>query len=147
MKYIIYFLFFAFLGVAHEVFWRSILDYKKKKNKRMLGDSSLWMFPIYGTLTFIILFVQTYFGDFPWYLRGLLYTLLIFTWEYISGYIIKKISGISPWDYSKETTDGVGSPKKYHLHGLICLQYAPIWYLEGLLAEWIYLWMESNVNL
>lgn len=145
MKLLIYFIIFAVFGVAHEVIWTAILA--KPKNPRLIGRSSLWMFPIYGAVLFIIMFVQFAFSGYPWWARGFAYAILILIWEYISGFTVRMIAGVAPWEYGKETEDGVGSKKKYQLSGLICLDYAPIWYIEGLIAEWFYLLLESHINL
>lgn len=139
MKLLIYFLLFAVIGVAHEVFWTGLFDSIKTKNSRLKGRSSLWMFPIYGFVFFIVLLVQWIYVGYPWWFRGMMYAFLILLWEYVSGYIVKKLVGVAPWDYSKETPDGVGSKKRFHIHGLVCLEYVPVWFIEGLIIEWLYL--------
>jgi len=139
---LIYFVFFAVIGVAHEVFWTSIFNYFKTKNLKLVGMSSLWMFPIYGGIVFIVIFVLKFFSGYPWWAKGFIYMFLIFLWEYVSGFILKKTIGVVPWDYSK----GKGS-KRYHLHGLICLEYAPVWFVEGLIAEWFLILLQNNLLL
>ena len=57
--------------------------------------------------------------------RGLLYTLGIFSAEFISGCMLKKAFKC-PWDYSK---------CKYNIKGVIRLDYAPIWFIVGLFYE------------
>ena len=136
MEVLIAFILFAVFGVAHEVFWTALLE---SRNRRLKGRSSLWMFPIYGCILFIVMLVQWLYGVYPWWFRGLMYAALILCWEYISGWLIKRAVGMAPWDYEKETPDGVGSPKRFHLHGLVYLEYAPVWFVEGLIAEWFYL--------
>jgi uncharacterized membrane protein len=135
-KILFFFIVFATLGVAHEIFWTSILDFWKTKNLRFIGRSSLLMFPVYGSVSFLFLIPNVY--EMPWLTRGLIYMILIYLLEYISGFIFKKIFGVAPWNYEKNTKDGVGSPKKYHFQGLVCLEYAPIWFIEGLIAHWLY---------
>ena len=88
------------------------------------------------------MFVHWLFPGYPWWFRGLTYMVLILSWEYLSGFAIKKLVGVAPWDYSTDKTyDGVGSKKRFHIHGLICLEYAPVWFIEGLIAEWVYLFL------
>jgi uncharacterized membrane protein len=144
MQTLLLFIIFSFLGVAHEVIWTS-LDSIKNKNPRLLGRSTLWMFPIYGAILFIIMFVQWLYADYSWVFRGFMYMVLILVWEYISGFTVKKLVGVAPWEYGKKTKDGVGSKKRYNLHGLICLEYAPIWFIEGLIAEWFYLYLVAHL--
>jgi len=116
------------------------LDYISGRNIRLIGHSTLWMFPIYGMIFYIVVLVQWLYGDYNWVFRGFMYMGLILIWEYFSGLGIRKLVGKSPWDYSKRTKDGVGNPMKYQLNGLVCLKYAPIWFVEGLFAEWVVLW-------
>ena len=63
-------------------------------------------------------------GD--WIIRhGLLYMVLIFTAEYLSGAFLQS-KGICPWDYTGYQTS---------VNGLIRLDFAPLWFLAGLLFE------------
>jgi uncharacterized membrane protein len=147
MEYNILFIMFAVLGVAHEVFWTSLLDFVKTKNSRLIGRSSVWMFPIYGCVLFIIILVQWLYSHYPWWFRGIMYAALMGCWEYLSGRVLKKLLGKAPWDYSSETSDDIGSPKMFHIHGLVCLEYIPVWFVEGLVAEWIYLFFQAHLIL
>ncbi len=144
LKLFVYFLFFAFIGVAHEVLWTGILDSKKNKDPRLKGRSSLWMFPVYGGILFIIILVQWLYPSYHWAIRGTIYMTLILAWEFITGTLINRIAK-APWNYAKHTEDGIGSPKRFNIKGLICLEYAPIWFVEGLLAEWLFLFLENHV--
>ena len=146
MDFGVYFIIFAVFGVAHEVFWNGIIDSLKLKNPRLKGQSSVWMFFVYGGVFFIIYFVTYFFLEYPWWFRGILYTFLILSWEYLSGFTIKKLVGIAPWDYSTDkSSDGIASKKRFHLHGLICLEYIPIWFAEGLIAEKIFLFLQNHL--
>lgn len=90
----------------------------------MTGHSSILMFPIYGSAAFIepiwhkirnknILF------------RGLIYTIGIYAVEYTSGLLLRFL-GICPWDYSGDPTN---------INGLIRLDFAPFWFIAGLIFE------------
>jgi len=148
MKLLIYFIIFAMMGVAHEIFWTGIIDSIKTKNPRLRGRSSLWMFLIYGSVIFIILLVRWLFADYSWWFRGLVYAVLIMQWEYISGFIIEKLIGVPPWDYSMNNNgDGINNKKRFYIGGFICLEYFPIWFIEGLIAEWIFLFLQNNLFL
>lgn len=63
----------------------------------------------------------------PWYIRGILYTIVIFTIEYMSGWLLDSLLGRCPWDYSSSTA--------YHINGYIRLDFAPVWFVLGLLFE------------
>ena len=57
-------------------------------------------------------------------LRGV-YTTLIYLTEFLTGSLLKKY-GACPWDYSKS---------KFNIKGVIRFDYAPLWFLTGLLFE------------
>ena len=103
---------------------------------RLMGRTSLLMFPIYGCgalLAPIGRMMDRWIGEYP--LRstdrmirhGMLYMVLIFAAEYISGMWLRA-RGICPWDYS-------GSQSS--INGVIRLDFAPLWFGTGLLFEQI----------
>lgn len=101
---------------------------------RLMGQTSLLMFPIYGMgalLAPIGKAVDRWIGSQPLrgtdqYVRhGMLYMVLIFTAEYISGAWLKA-RGMCPWDYSG---------RQSNINGLIRLDFAPLWFATGLLFE------------
>lgn len=141
----LFFALFAVFGVAQEVFWTSIFNFSKNKDYTFMGVSSLWMFPIYGAVFFIILFGRTYFPSLNIILRGLIYTILILCWEYISGFILRKTFGRAPWDYSDKKIRIAGSIKPINFNGLICLDFALVWFIESLIAEALYLFLKSHL--
>lgn len=112
-------------GWCMELLWTGFLSFRKR-DRKLTGQSSLWMFPIYGMAAFIGPFSKL-FRNCSLLLRGIVYMLVIFTGEYLSGNVLKK-HGCCPWDYS-------GSP--LHIHGLIRLDYAPLWFFCGLFFEFL----------
>ncbi len=95
-----------------------------KHDKRLMGQTSLWMFPIYGMAS-VIAPVSRHLTSCPTLLRGAIYSIGIFTGEYVSGSFLKKHK-MCPWDYSKA---------KANIHGIIRLDYAPLWMFAGLAFE------------
>ena len=93
---------------------------------RLTGNTSLWMFPIYGSACLLApfkrLFAHLHISR-P--RRGLFYMAMIFTVEYLSGRLLWK-HGLCPWDYGKS---------RFHVHRIIRLDYAPWWFLAGLFFE------------
>ncbi|BBF41545.1 hypothetical protein lbkm_0225 [Lachnospiraceae bacterium KM106-2] len=57
--------------------------------------------------------------------------LSIFGVEFVAGTILKHFDAC-PWDYSKA---------KYNVKGVIRLDYAPVWFVAGLLYEKILEWL------
>lgn len=90
----------------------------------MLGQSSLWMFPIYG-MAACIGPISKSLRRVPVLVRGSLYMTGIFVTEFGTGMILKHYN-MCPWDYS-------GTPFSYK--GVIRLDYAPVWFLTGLIYE------------
>lgn len=90
----------------------------------LCGTTSLWMFPIYGMGAIIaplyrLLHRQSAF------LRGMLYTLLIFLVEFSSGCFLTRRNAC-PWNYRRSS---------WNIREVIRLDYAPYWFLTGLLLE------------
>ncbi len=93
-------------------------------NFKLIGKTSIWMFPIYG-MAAVINPVHKLIKNFPAILRGGIYTAGIYTCEYISGSLLKR-HDLCPWDYSDA---------KANVNGLIRLDYAPFWMAAGLIFE------------
>ena len=91
---------------------------------RLIGQTSLWMFPIYGLAAFIKPLYEVV-KKLPLLLRGCIYSFCILICEYISGMLLKK-HHLCPWDYSNSPTN---------INGVIRLDYAALWALAGLLFE------------
>jgi len=107
---------------------------------RLMGHTSLLMFPIYGMgalLGPIGSRVDQWIGDGSSGIgtslnqtdravrHGMLYMVLIFLAEYLCGMFLKD-RGICPWDYTGRHSS---------VNGLIRLDFAPLWFLTGLLFE------------
>lgn len=115
------------IGWAMEIFWTGLHAFRVR-NLKLIGSSSLWMFPIYGSAAFLAPVMQKL-KDISLFKRGFIYMSCIFLGEYISGMLLKR-RNMCPWDYSRTP---------YHLNGVIRLDYAPVWFLVGLLYEQILL--------
>ena len=96
----------------------------RRREMRLTGQTSLWMFPIYGSVAFFKPFFLIV-GKANIFIKGIIYALCIFTGEFISGTLLKK-HNICPWDYSHS---------KWHIKGLIRLDYLPFWFVAGILFE------------
>ena len=98
----------------------------KRRDLRLTGTTSLWMFPIYGSACLLAPFKRLFTGLHVNRLkRGLFYMTLIFTVEYFSGRLLWK-HGLCPWDYVRS---------RFHIHRIVRLDYAPWWFLAGLFFE------------
>ena len=115
------FLLCGLLGWSLEIFWTG-LHSLFKRDRQLMGHSSLWMFPIYGSAAFLSPIIRLLKKHSFWK-RGLVYMLCIYAGEYISGSLLKK-RDFCPWDYSRS---------RFHYRGLIRFDYAPLWFTAGLL--------------
>lgn len=96
----------------------------RRREMQLVGHTSLWMFPIYGCAAlFQPLFLVL--RKCPVVVRGISYALCIFTGEYLSGKFLCRRS-LCPWNYSRH---------KWHIKGLIRLDFLPFWFAAGLLFE------------
>lgn len=89
-----------------------------------MGKTSVWMFPIYGMASFLAP-VCRFLKNKNAMFRGIIYTCCIFLAEFFTGTLLKKYN-VCPWDYSKA---------KLNIKGVIRIDYAPLWFLTGLLYE------------
>lgn len=121
------FFLYGIAGWIIEILWTAAASLKRG-DKRMIGYTSLWMMPIYGSA---VMFEPLYgiIYVLPVFIRGLIYMTCIFAAEFLSGFALEEIIGSCPWDYSSA---------RYNVCGLIRLDYAPCWFAVGLLFEFGY---------
>ncbi|MEZ3445543.1 MAG: hypothetical protein K1W30_10515 [Lachnospiraceae bacterium] len=96
----------------------------RRRELPLVGQTSLWMFPIYGSAAFFKP-VFSLFRHCHLIVRGTVYALSIFGAEYASGRILATHE-LCPWNYRRH---------HWHINGLIRIDYFPFWFLAGLLFE------------
>lgn len=119
------FFIYGLLGWGLEVFWTGLISLMKGDH-RLRGQTYLWMFPIYG-LAILFEPVHNKIRSLSWFIRGLIWLVLIWTVEYISGGFIRMVTGSIPWDYT--------GTSPWQISGLIRLDMAPLWFIAGLFFE------------
>lgn len=100
------------------------LNSLRRRDRKLQGTTSLWMFPIYGCAA-LFAPIGRLLQKKPAWVRGLFYMSMIFAGEYTSGSLLRRYS-LCPWNYGKS---------RFHVKGLIRLDYAPFWFGAGLLFE------------
>ncbi len=125
---------FGFLGLGLEAAFTAVCDCKKDPRRHLFGYSSLWYMPLYALTPLFLHLTGTYLFDLTLLERGLIYMLVIFAVEYAGMWLLRKGLGSSPSEdeYYKS---------RWHLHGLIRLDFAPAWFLAGLLFEQVFRWL------
>ena len=96
---------------------------------RLSGSTYLWMFPLYGAGGLLFEPLHDALRLHPWPLRGLTWMVLIFLVEYASGWALRRLTGRCPWDYTYA---------RFNVDGLIRLDYAPVWFVFGLILEYVH---------
>lgn len=126
------FLICGLTGWCMEILFTS-LGSLRRRDGRLIGQTSVWMFPIYGMAACIRPLYQKI-KNLPALFRGSIYSIGIFSFEYLSGSILKR-HHLCPWDYGDAKTS---------IDGLIRLDYAPFWMAAGLLFERILVWTDKT---
>jgi len=118
------FIIYGLAGWCAEIIWNGVRSLIQG-DIILIGWTSMWMFPIYGLMIFLEP-IHNRIRNFPLIFRGGIYTVLIFLVEFLIGLILSVLLGACPWDYA-------GSPLS--VWGVIRLDFAPVWFIGGLLFE------------
>lgn len=119
-------------GWCMEILFTSLASLRRR-DFHLKGNTSIWMFPIYGCAAFLEPIHRLLHRKSFW-VRGLAYMSLIFSGEYISGRLLS-MHNMCPWDYGRS---------RFHIQRIIRLDYAPFWFGAGLLFERILLPPKSS---
>lgn len=128
------FLKFATLGITTEVVFTAIAENinRVKKGEKwdwsLTGHTFIWMIPIYGLIAFVGPLVIDPMQSLNLFIRLFIYAVMILVVEYITGFILRKLTGRCPWHYSTGL----------HVHNLIRLDYTPLWMGFGFIVEYLY---------
>ncbi len=113
----------GFTGWCLEIIFTA-LGALRRRDLTLKGQTSLWMFPIYGSISFLLPFFHLL-KKFPVWIKGSLYASFIFIGEFLTGSFLKR-KGVCPWNYRRS---------KFHIGEVIRLDFFPNWFLCGLLFE------------
>lgn len=110
-------------GWCMEILFTSV-DSLRRRDMTLQGTTSLWMFPIYGCAA-ILSPLGRLLRTKPVWVRGTAYMSLIFSGEYLTGRLLAKRDAC-PWDYGRS---------RWNIGRVVRLDFAPCWFLAGLLFE------------
>ncbi|MBO5055473.1 MAG: hypothetical protein J6C64_03840 [Lachnospiraceae bacterium] len=110
-------------GWCMEIIYTSLLSLRRREFT-LKGQTSLWMFPIYGSACFLTPLFRLV-KMFPSYIRGSIYAVCIFTGEYLTGRFLT-LKKFCPWNYGRS---------RWNIKEVVRLDYFPNWFLAGLLFE------------
>jgi uncharacterized membrane protein len=128
-----YFL-FATTGVFTEIIFTAFFDNYFAVAEggsfswQLKGQSYVWMAFIYGPAYFLMNFFYPKVKGYHIILQLIFFAVSIFAVEYVTGFILDKLTGACPWEYHSQ----------YAIHGYINLSYTPFWMLFGLFLVLLY---------
>lgn len=126
------FVIYGLLGLNIEILWTGLTS-AIGGNLNLIGHTSVWMFFIYGSAVFLLEPVHNKIPHINPILRGLIWTVLIFVIELVSGLLLR-LFGIEAWHYTSPLS----------ILGVIRLDYAPAWFIVGLIFEKIHSALMTN---
>lgn len=127
------FIAYGLIGWGVEICWTG-MGSLFRGDWRLEGNTYLWMLPIYG-LAVLLEPLHEGIRRWPWLARGLVWVGVIWALEFVTGGTLEIAVGACPWDYTGKTP--------YSVLGLIRLDYAPAWFLLGLLFERLHDWLRQ----
>ncbi|MBS4539782.1 hypothetical protein GOQ27_15010 [Clostridium sp. D2Q-11] len=130
---IIKFVMYGLIGLLIEVFFTGIGSLISN-DFTLIGHTYIWMFFIYGSAVFLER-IHDIIRDKNFIIRGGVWSVIIFSIEFVTGFLLHKIIGVCPWDYSGN------SP--YTILGYIRLDYLPFWFVLGLLFEQLHDYIDN----
>jgi uncharacterized membrane protein len=113
-------------GWCGEVVWTALTGSLAQRDWRLTGHTYLWMFPIYGLIAPLYEPVHDAIRTYPWFLRAVVWSLGFTTIELASGWLIARLTGRCPWDYSE---------RRWAINAYIRWDYFPVWAIVGLALE------------
>jgi uncharacterized membrane protein len=130
------YMFYGVLGLALEIFFtgfKSLLN----NDLTLEGKSYIWMFFIYGLAVFAEP-IHDRIRDKSFIIRGLIYMVLIYTVEFITGGFIMLLIGKCPWDYTGNGENSISS--------IISIKFVPIWFALGLFLEKVHDFLDRTTT-
>src|SRR5438067_13092635 len=121
------FLAYGVMGLGIEVGFTGAAGGLLRRDRRLRGESYLWMLPIYGAGGLVLerLHARLRKRGVSRAARALCGTAAIYGIEYVSGAALERLTGSCPWRYRAGLA----------IDGYVRLDYAPFWYACALAAD------------
>jgi len=123
---LIRFILYGLGGWCGEVVYTAVTESIPSRDWRLVGRTFLWMFPIYGLIAVLYEPVHDLIREAPLILRAAVYSVGFTVVEYISGWVIERITGRCPWDYSD---------KRFAINKYVRWDFFIVWAVIGLALE------------
>ncbi len=128
---------FGCIGTTTEIIFTALkrvvtdVAYHQTIDLSLTGKTYVWMIFIYSLIPLLGDFIYPKIKHWALVFRLLLYVILTFLVEFISGGVLKLIFGKCPWEY----TEGI------HILGIIRIDYFIFWFFFMYIIENMYLKM------
>jgi hypothetical protein len=119
----------ACMGVAAEVAFTAFTS--DKRDRRLIGHSYVWMFPVYALLYPGFHLILPLVGAWAWPLRAALYAAIIMACELLTGLALRGALGEAPWEPEYRG-------KRWAVLNLVRLDFFPAWAAGALAFERAY---------
>ena len=122
------FYFWGVHGIFSEVVFTAIWSLVVNGDYKLMGQSSIWSFFVYGLGAFYaaeLLRDTLRARHVPTWARCILYVPMVYAWEFACGVLLRYYD-VCPWDYTDFS---------YNIMGLITMEYAPLWLMGGAYFE------------
>ena len=113
--------------VMEVVFTAASQQLDRSGDRKLQGHTYLWMLPIYGLTAVLFDPVQRRVAHRPPIARSAAYASAFIGVEYVSGALLRRVTGVCPWDYTGRS--------RFVVDGVTRLDYAPLWAVAGLGVE------------
>lgn len=114
-----------------EIVWTGLYSLMNGK-ANLEAYTSLWMFFIYGSGVFLEP-LHDIMCKWNFVFRGIIWVVIIWGIEYSTGKLLLDILKVYPWQYFGP----------YAVEGIVRLDYAPAWFIAGLLFEKVHLILDK----
>ncbi len=120
------FFIYGIVGWSMEIIWTGLYSLVTG-DMTLQAYTSLWMFLIYGSAIFLEP-LHDIIKDWNFIFRGIIWVVIIWGIEFSTGKILLNLLHAYPWQYFGNTA----------IEGLVRLDYAPAWFVAGLVFETIH---------
>ncbi len=117
------FFLYGIVGWSMEIVWTGIYSLFNG-DLALEAYTSLWMFFIYGSAIFLEP-LHDIIRNWNVIFRGIIWVVIIWGIEYSTGKVLLGLLNVYPWQYYG----------RFAVEGLVRLDYAPAWFVAGLLFE------------
>lgn len=125
------FFLYGIVGWSMEIVWTGLYSLLNG-NVGLEAYTSLWMFFIYGSAIFLEP-LHDIIRDWNVVFRGIIWVVIIWGVEYSSGKLLLRVLDVYPWQYFGP----------FAVEGLVRLDYAPAWFVAGLIFERIHITLDK----